>query len=165
MRSLSLSTCLALMCMVCACGYRLEGSAPVHPEIMRVAVKVLDNKSTETGADILFTNALIREIQQKSDTRVVDVETADAVLEGTIKSVTFDVVSRSTIESVSERRVWVTLDLWMRSRDGKTIWSAPNFSLKEDYFVSDDRDGRTTAMGKIASKSAERLVLRMISHF
>ena len=137
--------------------------------LFRSAVKVLVNNTSETGADVIFTNALIREILQKTDTKVVDEATATAVIEGTIKSVTFAALSRTTVESVIERGISATMDIQMVNKDGEVIWSAVNLSSTESYTTSRDiaadEGNKGTALEKIATRSAERIVSRMLSNF
>ena len=152
-----------------ACGYQLEGGGYINKDVTRVAVKVLVNNTSETGADVIFTNALIREILQKTDTKVVDEATATAVIEGTIKSVTFAALSRTTVESVIERGISATMDIQMVNKDGEVIWSAVNLSSTESYTTSRDiaadEGNKGTALEKIATRSAERIVSRMLSNF
>jgi len=61
-----LFVCLSAIVFFASCGYRFEGGGYIKNDVTRIAVKVLDNKSSETGAGIAFTNALIREIIQKT---------------------------------------------------------------------------------------------------
>jgi|JFJP01.1.fsa_nt_gi outer membrane lipopolysaccharide assembly protein LptE/RlpB len=160
---------ICLFSFIVACGYQFEGGGYINKDVTRVAVKVLGNKSAETGADVIFTNALIREILQKTDTKVVDEATATAVIEGTIKAITFSSLSRATVESVTERRVSAVMDFKMVSKDGEVIWSAMDLRSNESYNASQDRaadeSNKGTALEKIAVRSAERVVSRMLSNF
>ncbi|MBU8849458.1 MAG: hypothetical protein KOO64_07920 [Desulfobacterales bacterium] len=152
-----------------SCGYQFEGGGYIKNDVTRVAVKVLENKSSETGAGIAFTNALIREILQKTDTKVVDESRATAVFEGTIKSITFATLSRSTTESVIERRVTATVDLKLTDKDGDVIWSVKDFTSDEEYTVSEDKitdeSNKREAVEKIAARSAEKLISKMMINF
>ncbi len=158
-----------LFSFIAACGYQFEGGGYINKDITRVAVKVLENKSSETGADVVFTNALIREILQKTDTKVVDEATATAVLEGTIKSITFSSVSRASVETVIERRVSAVIDLQMLNKEGEVIWSATDLNSSEAYKTTQDtvtdESNKGTALEKIATRSAERIISRMLSNF
>ncbi len=162
-----LLTCLFFS--IASCGYQFEGGGYINKDVMRVAVKVLENNTSETGADVIFTNALIREILQKTDTKVVDEASATAIIEGTIKSVTFAALSRASAESVVERGISATMDLQMVNKDGEVIWSAINLSSNESYTTSQDKaadeGNKGTALEKIAARSAERIVSRMLSNF
>lgn len=160
---------IGLFSFITACGYQLEGGGYINKDVTRVAVKVLENNTSETGADVIFTNALIREILQKTDTKVVDEATATAVIEGTIKSVTFAALSRASAESVIERGIAATMDIQMVNKEGEEIWSAMNLRSTESYTTSQDtvadEGNKGTALEKIAARSAERIVSRMLSNF
>ena len=152
-----------------SCGYKLEHGGYIKDGVTRVAVKVLENKSSETGAGIAFTNALIREIIQKTDTKVVDDSHATAFFEGRINAIKFTILSRSTTESVIERRVWASVDLKLINKDGENIWSVKDFTLDEEYTVSDDKiideSNKREAVDKIATRSAEKLISKMLIDF
>ncbi|MCD4718670.1 MAG: hypothetical protein K8S13_02260, partial [Desulfobacula sp.] len=139
MKNLKWFLFICLLVFFASCGYRFEGGGYIKNDVMRVAVKVFENKSSETGAGISFTNALIQEIIQKTDTKVVDESRATAVLKGTINAIGFATLSRSTTESVIERRVWASVDLKLIDKDGEVIWSVKDFSSHEEYTVSEDK--------------------------
>jgi len=169
MKFIKLSVFIYLVLFVVSCGYKFEGGGYINNNVMRVAVKTFGNQSSETGAGISFTNALIMEISQKTDTKVVDEATATAVLEGTIKAITFSTLSRSTTESVIERRVSATVDLKLLNKDGQVVWSVKNFSSNEDYSVSadkiEDENNKREAVAKIALRNAEKLVSKLLNNF
>jgi hypothetical protein len=152
-----------------SCGYRFEGGGYLKETVKRVAVQVFKNQSTETGADLTFTNALIQEIIEKTDTRVVDEQSADTIIRGVVKSITFDTLSRSTTESVLERRVSATVDAQLVNKEGDIIWSVAGFAVKEDYTVSEnqltDDSNKKQAVEKIASRTAEKLVSKLLVNF
>jgi hypothetical protein len=87
------------------CGYRLNGGGFIDNDITRVSVAVFENKSTESRAGISFTNELIREITAKTDTIVVGGGNATRKISGTVQSITFSTLSRSSSEDVTEREV------------------------------------------------------------
>lgn len=161
--------CTLFFFLSSSCGYRFEGGGYLKDSVTQVAVGVLKNQSAETGADITFTDALIQEIIQKTDTRVVDEKLAGAVLKGTIKSITFATLSRSTSESVLERRITAAMDLQLINKDGEVIWSAIDFSTDEEYEVSEnqltDKSNRKEAVEKIAKRMAEKLVSKLLTNF
>ncbi len=158
-----------LVVFFASCGYQFEGGGYINKDVSLVAVRVLENKSSETGAETAFTSALIQEIIQKTDTRVVDESRASAFLEGTIKGITFATLSRSTTESVLERRVFATVDLKLINKEGEVIWSALDFTSYEDYTVSadtiTDESNKRIAVEKIAIRNAEKLISKMMNNF
>lgn len=151
------------------CGYRLEGSGQVHPGVKRVAVHVFENKTTQTRAGTWFTNELIREIQEKTDTRVVDDATASRRIKGTVKSITFSTLSRSSTENVVERKVTAVVDVRLLGPGNDTLWSVKNFSSSEDYAVAadtmDDENNIREAVRIISERVSERLVSLMAADF
>ena len=152
-----------------ACGYHLEGGGPVHPGVTRVGVTVFTNRSAHTHAGIDFTNELIREIQDRTDTTVVDPADAAYLINGKITSITFATLSRSSTETVTERRVTAVVDVQLLSPDKKVIWSVNHFSAVESFSVGsdniDDEANIRKALEIIAERMAERLVSQMSANF
>ena len=162
--------CLFTVTLFASCGYRFEGGGYIKDDVMRIAVHVLENKSSETGAGIIFTNTLIREITEKTDTKVVDESSATAVLGGTITAITFSAVARSSSETVIDRRISSIVDMKLtRKDDGEVIWSVKRFATYEDYTVSKDKItdevSKREAVNKIAIRNAEKLVSQMLTNF
>jgi len=160
---------MGLVAMVTACGYQLEGGGYINEDVTRLAVEVFENKSSETTAGMSFTNQLIQEIQQKTDTIVVDSSRATRKIKGTINSITFATLSRTTTQTVVERQVTALVDVQLIGPDGEILWSVKNFSSSESYMVDEDtindESNKRAAVDKIALRSAERIVSQMISKF
>ena len=151
------------------CGYRLAGGGFVYNDVARVSVAIFENKSTESRAGISFTNELIREITAKTDTIVVDAANATRKISGTVQSITFSTLSRSSSEDVTERQVNAKVDVVLTGAGGKILWSVKNFSANESYEVSsstvDDEANKREAVDLIAERMAERLVSQMTNDF
>lgn len=166
---LVLFSVLFVLSTLTSCGYQFEGGGYLKETVARVSVNVFKNKTSETGADLYFTNELIREINEKTDTRVVDETNNTAAIKGTIKAITFSSVSRSNSESVIERRVSAVLDVKLIDASGDIIWSIKNFSTDEEYTVSDnqvtDESNKQKAVEEIARRSAELLVGKLLVDF
>lgn len=151
------------------CGYRLVGGGFINNDVTRVAVAMFENKSTESRAGISFTNELIREITAKTDTIVVGAGNATRKISGSVQSITFSTLSRSSSEDVMEREVQAMVDVVLTGAGGKILWSVKNFSATESYTVSsstvDDEANKREAVDLIAERVAERLVSRMTNDF
>ena len=159
-----------LLFVITSCGYQFEGRGYLNSDVTNVAVKMMDNKSSVTGAGVLFTNALIKEIVEKTDTKLVDDTTkAVAVLKGRVNSITFATLSRRTTESVVDRRISANVDMQLVDKDGQIVWSVKNFTSREDYKVSKikflDNSNKRDAVVKIATRNAEKVVIRMMNKF
>ncbi len=160
---------VVLSIVVAGCGYRLSGGGPLPGNVTRVAVAMFENRSFETGAEAVFTSALMTELVQSSDARVVGREEADAVILATIRSITIGGLTRTADDSVVERRVSAVLDLDMVGKDGETIWSVRKFSESEVYAVSSanasDEAAKREAVQEIADRVAERIISKMRDNF
>lgn len=171
--------CIAWLVVVSAlmtgpgCGYRLEGGGFINNDVTRVSVAIFENKTTESRAGISFTNELIREITAKTNTIVVEADNATRKISGTVQSITFSTLSRSSSENVTEREVKAKVDVVLTGAGGKILWSVKNFSATESYQVSDKVSGITVddeankreAVDLIAERVAERLVSQMTNDF
>jgi len=158
-----------LLLLLTSCGYQFVGGGYLNSDVTRVAMGIMDNKSSETGAGVIFTNALIKEIMEKTDTKLVDDAKAVAVLKGRINAITFATLSRSTTQAVVERRVSANVDMQLVDKDEQIIWSVKNFTSQEEYKVSEDKvtdeSNKRDALNKIALRTAEKLVSRMMNNF
>ncbi|WP_321492436.1 LPS assembly lipoprotein LptE [uncultured Desulfobacter sp.] len=151
------------------CGYRLEGGGFINSDVTRVSVVMFENRSTESRAGISFTNELIREITAKTDTVVVAAGDTTRKISGTVHSITFSTISRSSSENVMERAVTAKVDVTLTGAGGNILWSVKNFSATESYRVSsisvNDEANKREAVELIAERMAERLVSQMTNDF
>ncbi len=160
---------LGVVLVFASCGYHFEGGGFINEDIQNISVQVLNNRSSESGIEVVFTNALIKQILQVTDTKVTKVDQSTHVLEGTVNAITFQTLSRSTTESVVERRITAILDLRIIDNSGNTLWSVKDFSTTEEYTVSadnvTDENNKRIAVNEIADKAAEKLVGKMLNTF
>lgn len=159
----------AVLLLAASCGYRFEGGGYIQNDIVEVAVNVFENKSSETGAGIVFTNALVREILTKTNTKIGDDPSVTAVLKGRINTITFSILSRSSTESVTERRVTASVDVWLVDQEGEEVWRVDDFNVDETYTVSADKVtdefNKQSAVEQISTRMAEKLVSRLLTNF
>jgi outer membrane lipopolysaccharide assembly protein LptE/RlpB len=161
---------LTLLLGLTACGYHLKGAGLKAPEgVETVAVTVLENRTSESGIEMTFTNDLTYEFTRSKVVRVVDEKTADAVLSGTITSLGTETISYTTNYDSDERRVRVTLNLNLKSRHGKVLWSDPALAGIEEFKVADDKfvtdRNRREAIEIISERIAERVHNRILQDF
>lgn len=168
-RNQSISLSVICLLLVFSCGYHFEGGGYLKENITQVAVSVFKNKTSESDADQAFTNELVREIVEKSNTRVVTEQEGVFVIKGSINSISFETLSRSNAESVLERRVTASLDVKLLDHNGDVIWIEKEFTIMDDYSVSEDQvtdeSNKQDALEKIAERFAEKLVSRLLVNF
>ena len=164
-----LAAAVLITAAAAGCGYRLQGAGDLYDGVSRVSVSVFENKTTEAGAGVSFANALIREIQERTRTRVVQPGAAARNISGVIQAITFGTQSRSDTHTVVERQVTAVMDVKLVNAAGEVLWSVKGFSASESYTVAsdkvDDEANKARAVDEIALRAAERLVNQMSSRF
>ena len=85
-------------CFLPSCAYQMGiGSQGLPGGYRQVAIPVFSNKTQEVGAEVAFTNAMIREFEQSKVAEVVSVDVTPLKLEGEIISIKYE--SRSAAQS------------------------------------------------------------------
>lgn len=162
-------TALLLLLMFFSCGYHFEGGGYLNKNVTHVSILNFANESTEDEADLIFTNALINEIIDQTDTEIVDDEKAAFSIKGKVKSISFRTLSRSTTETVLERRVTAVLDVQLVNDKGEIVWAVKDFKTNDEYEVSEDQVADETnirnTLEQIAQRSSEKLVSKMVTNF
>ena len=132
---------LSLWIFVPACGYRLK--VPVNPLFARpngIFVPVFTNQSDEVGAERVFTDALIREIQLRRDIELADRESGGVELRGTIQNIDYASTASSALgfkglqsyrRVPTEMGVRVTLNLALyENGTDKKLWEKSFFGFR-----------------------------------
>ena len=87
------------------CGYRLAGrDNPLLDGINTIAIPYFKNDSFEAGAEALFTRAFADEFIQSKRLQVVNIDAADVILRGTIKTVREEIISYNKNDKAMEYR-------------------------------------------------------------
>jgi len=101
------SLCVLLFLGVQSCGYNWGHYNRALPEGYKtVFVDVFDNKSQEPVAEILFTNAIIKELQRSGFVLVRDKSRAEVVLKGTVMTVAFAGLNSTTSFSDAQNQAF-----------------------------------------------------------
>ena len=162
---------LVLVTALTACGYHFKGEGLKAPEgVHTIAIPMLENRTSESGIERVFTNDLAYEFTRSKVLRVVEKDAADAVLSGIIRSMGVHTISHTADYDSGERRVTMTLNLTLKSRDGKVLWSDTSLSDREafqvlpDHRIATDRN-RRVAIEAISERLAERTHNRILTGF
>jgi outer membrane lipopolysaccharide assembly protein LptE/RlpB len=160
---------ILLVVLCAACGYHFaeEGRFPGDTE--RLFVKVLENKTQETGVESIVTEALLNELTlRKTNELASGFDDADVVLSGVVDQVTINTISEGKPDVADERRVNVSVDLKLTKKDGGIVWAA-NLSDFEEYLVDTDTErtdaNRRNAIRVLSKRIAERTVNRFSDDF
>ena len=162
---------LAVFVVLAGCGYDFKGAGLTAPvDVRTIAVTILENRTSESGIETVFTGDLTYEFTRSKVLRVGDKNTADAVLSGSIASLTVDTISHTASYASDERRVTVTLNLALRRADGKVIWSDTALSDREVFRVDssdklETQSKRRAAIETISERLAEKIHNRILHDF
>lgn len=162
-------TLLLICLLLSACGYRFSGGGQLPGGIKRIAVDVLDNRSRETGIEVILTNDIINEFIQKESIEVTDRDRAQAILTGVIRSASSEAVSHRSVNVSAESEITVTVDMKLTTPGGAVLWSSKGFSGSESYIVSDEKirteENKRSAVAVLSERLAQRIYYRLTDEF
>ncbi|MBW2100174.1 MAG: hypothetical protein JRG68_05320 [Deltaproteobacteria bacterium] len=159
-----------------ACGYHFEGGGDLPAGGRNVFVGVFENRTSETGLENIFTNALINEFTRSK--RFAGREKADALLSGVISSMSIETISHGDSSHTSlERRVKIWVDLKLTAFDrnasensgSRVIWIRKGMTDIETYDVDDDKlvteQNKKEAISTLSKRLAESVYNRLTEDF
>ena len=165
----TISVFLFCLSMTGSCGYKFSGGGLLPGSVEKVSVNTFENRTSENGVENIFSNAFSLELSEKSDSEVVSLEDSDAYFVGIVKSISITTLTRSSVDTVNERRVSAVIDLQLIDKEGNILWFIKDFQDHEEYQVTTenltDMTSRTTGLRKIAERIAQKLVSRMLDDF
>lgn len=165
---------MGILALSTACGYHTAGnSGPRLPsDLHTMYVPGIQNTSQTYHIGQTFTEALIRELRERTNYRIITSNdgSADATLSGTITSV---YLAPLTLDSatgrVSSSLVAVTMNAQLVDKDGKVLWSNPSFLFREQYQESTDPasffEEEAPAVQRMARNFSKELVASILEAF
>jgi len=163
---------VSLACLVCvaSCGYRFTGGEGPPRGVEKLYIENIINKTTEPGIDVLMTGALKNEFIQKYRGTLTSREQAQAILSGTLVGIRTETVARRGTLTSLERRVFMTIDLALESKDDERIWYAKGITSSDTYqVVSGDKEAseqnKREVLGGLAEILAENSFNRLADDF
>jgi hypothetical protein len=153
-----------------ACGYRFSGKENLPSGVERIFVTVFENRTMETGVEILFTDDIIQEfIRNRKNSLANSSAGADAILSGAVESIRIRTISREGTHTPLKRRVWATVSLKLTGSDGRTLWKKDGVSESEPYDVmplkQETERNRRDALSVLSKRIAERVYFRLTDDF
>lgn len=151
---------------IVGCAYSFTGSS-VPPHLKTIAIPLFDDQSGfgEAGLREEFTNKLIERFQTDNTLEIADKRDADSILEGVIVSVRDEPSVVEAGETVSKRRVTITMkatyqDMKLR----KQLWEK-TLSNWGDYELGSGPAQRTEAITAAIEKLTEDVLLQTVSNW
>lgn len=110
---------------------------------------MFENRSRETGYEVVLTNSIAQEFISKSADTYASAEKADGFIRGEIAKIEVKGVTHSNPDIATERKVVVYLDISLSNKSGQVIRQLSKLSDEEVYKVSDNKT--TTDVNKQAA--------------
>jgi len=129
-----------------SCGYRFAVGTKLPGGIKKLGIKMFENKSRESGYEVILTNSLIEEFISKSSDTYSSLEKADGFIRGEISRIDIKGITHSNPDIATERKVMVFLDVSLADRSGKAVRQLSKLTDEEAYKVSENRT--TTELNK-----------------
>ncbi len=167
-RLLLMGAALVLILVLAACNYRFGGYREGQEGINTVSIPPFENRTRQIGIESFFTNDLVYEVGRGDHISVVGPDRAAAVVQGVIRDLVANTVSRQNLNVSLERRVYVTIELFVKNRQGKQVWY---YKLRDDevYFVEGDKVSTEAnlrdALAAISRRIAEKFHYRFTQAF
>ena len=136
-RSLRMATLALPLLVATGCGYHALGPAAHLPAAVRVvAVPVFQTRTEAYRTELRMTNAVIRELSERTQLRVTPREDGDpdAVLQGVIlKETATPLTYNSGTQQSSSYLITILAEVTLTGRDGKVLYHNANYVFREQY--------------------------------
>jgi outer membrane lipopolysaccharide assembly protein LptE/RlpB len=168
---ISVHLCLSVLSLV-SCGYHLSGTGSSLPEhIHTIGLPIFVNNTQGYQVEQKITNSIQNVLLQRGKYKVVpDATGVDALLKGTIVSVSLYPATFSTEGRASEYNVVITAKVTFTDLlDKKVLFQNPSFIFRGQYPIDQDEvlffDRQSEAIDQIAKDFAESVVSAILEGF
>ena len=146
------------------CPYSFSG-ASVPPHISTVAIPFTEDKSGagESGLREAFSNKLTQKFIDDNNLKIADKNSANALLETAITSVTDAPAVVTSGETVTTRRVTLVVQVSYKDLVKKKTFYEKQFNNYGDYSVADGKTGRDAAITDAIDKITDDILLETVS--
>jgi outer membrane lipopolysaccharide assembly protein LptE/RlpB len=162
---------LLLATTLTGCGYHQAGSATHIPATVRtLAVPIFATNVTAYHTEMAFTQATIRELNTRTRYRILDSDSADATLHGTILAQTIAPLTYdATTGQSSSYLVSITAKVALTAHDGHVLYRNDSILYREQFQSTQDLSGFIQedgyAVKRIARDFAQAIVSDMLESF
>jgi len=154
------------------CGYHVAGSATHIPAGVRTLAVPIFTTHAQAQTEMVFTQAVVRELNTRTRYRVLTADSADAdaTLRGTILAeTTAPLTYDSTTGETSSYLITFTVKVVLTARDGRVLYQNDTLTFREQYQSTQDLSGfireDTPAVGRLARNFARAVVSDMLESF
>ena len=170
---LRLALALLISTLLTGCGYHTAGSAThLPPNVHTLSVPIFATRVQAYRTEMVFTQAVVRELNTRTRYRVLNSDSADAdailrgtILTQTITPLTYDANSSQT----SSYLVAVTARVVLTAHDGTVLYRNDAITFREQYQSTQDlssfiQEG-SPAISRMSRDFAQTVVSDMLESF
>ena len=161
-----------LSALILSCGYAFAPQGEyIDKHITSVYVQSFENKTSQAELENYVRTAFIDQFILSGRFKIVqNVESADALIKGSVLSINTSPLSYRANTLVAEERATMILEInFWGKENGKTIWSSKNVIGQVDYKLENNINmypaTRKNAFIKLANDTAEKAFNMMMSGF
>jgi hypothetical protein len=163
-RLLPILLSLPLLLVAGCIGYQFGTSLPNNYK--SICVKPFDNKTGEPNLQFAATTAVLREFQIDGSLSLTDADTADLILETTLKEAKFTAVrfSKKRTQTASEYRMTVQSVISLTDRKTGAVLISKKKVQGESSFTSvgDSQQARLSAQPHVSADLAHQIVKNVV---
>lgn len=158
--------------LIISCGYTFAPQGEyIDKRITTVYVQAFANKTSQAELENYVRTAFIDQFILSNRFKIVqNVESADAIIQGSVLNINTSPLSYRVNTLVAEERATMVLEINFREKEsGKTIWSSKNLTGKVEYKMVNNINmfpaTRKDAFIKLSNDTAEKAFNMMMSGF
>lgn len=127
--------CLILIfALISGCGYSQKSL--ISRKINNIYIPIFDNITFRRGLEFELTKAVKDEIMSKTNLRIVQKDSADTILYGTIKNVTEGILTQDITDNIVESRLTIYVDIKLVDRrTDRTLINKSNLKKSAEFIV------------------------------
>ncbi|MFQ5787140.1 MAG: LptE family protein [Thermodesulfobacteriota bacterium] len=127
--------CLILIfALISGCGYSTKSL--INRKINSIYIPVFDNITFRRGLEFELTKAVKDEIMSKTNLRIVQKDSADTILYGTIKSISENILTQDITDNIVESRLTIHVDIRLQDRrTGRVLINESDLKDSAEFVV------------------------------
>ncbi len=165
---LAIALCLAAS----GCGYHTAGKAVLLPtDVRTIAIPGFLNQTKTYRVEQVLTGAVVHEFTSRTHYHLMNqTGDADAILRGTVTNAVFTPLTYdSQTGRVSSGMVMLTMSVSLLDRQGKVLFSNPNYIFRDQYQISSQISSffeeESPALDRLSRDFARTLVSNILEAF
>lgn len=167
---LAITLLAAPLLLVSCAGYHLGNAKPVSlAKVNTISVPMFKNATLHPRAEALATSAVANAFVQDGTYRIGDLDKADAVLEGSLRSIKYSAIRGTRLDTLLPEELGNTVTLqWTLkdARDPTRILASGTSTGTSQLFVSDNlQTARNNALPEALERAGEALVSRLANGY